>query len=142
MSACLSFLMWAALAANPIDGNRLAYLDGHDIYYPHTKFPKLITPQWVGEDGVDLQSAFGGDTHRQSDGAHHGAGTLGRLGDDQRTGMRSGRLGQDHLRAADVHFTGSGDRVGRGAGGHERRGRHDERRQSHRPTAPGARVSS
>lgn len=53
MSACLSFLMWAALAANPVDGNRLAYLDGHDIYYPHTKFPKLITPQWVGEDGVD-----------------------------------------------------------------------------------------
>ena len=64
------------------------------------------------------------------------------LGDDQRTGMRSGRLGQDHLRTADIHFTGGGDRVGRGAGGHERRGRHDERRQSHRPTAPGARVSS
>ncbi len=53
MSACLSFLLCATLAANPVDGNRLAYLDGHDIYYPHTKFPKLITPQWVGEDGVD-----------------------------------------------------------------------------------------
>ncbi len=53
MSACLSFLMCAAMAANPVDGNRLAYLDGHDIYYPHTKFPKLITPQWIGEDGVD-----------------------------------------------------------------------------------------
>lgn len=53
MSACLSFLMWAAIAANPVDGNRLAYLDGHDIYYPQTKFPKLITPQWIGEDGVD-----------------------------------------------------------------------------------------
>ena len=53
MSAWLSFLMCAVIAANPVDGNRLAYLDGHDIYYPHTKFPKLITPQWVGEDGVD-----------------------------------------------------------------------------------------
>ncbi|MDP1797457.1 MAG: hypothetical protein Q8K78_08255, partial [Planctomycetaceae bacterium] len=53
MSVCLSFLMCAALTANPVDGNRLAYLDGHDIYYPHTKFPKLITPQWVGEDGVE-----------------------------------------------------------------------------------------
>ncbi len=53
MSSWLSFCLCAALAANPVDGNRLAYLDGHDIYYPHTKFPKLITPQWVGEDGVE-----------------------------------------------------------------------------------------
>lgn len=53
MSSWLSFCLCAALTANPVDGNRLAYLDGHDIYYPHTKFPKLITPQWVGEDGVD-----------------------------------------------------------------------------------------
>src|SRR3977135_3385373 len=35
------------------DGNRLAYLDELDPYYPHTKFPKLITPQWVGEPEVD-----------------------------------------------------------------------------------------
>src|SRR6266852_351590 len=34
-------------------GNRLAYLDELDPYYPHAKFPKLITPQWVGEEGVD-----------------------------------------------------------------------------------------
>jgi len=34
-------------------GNRLAYLDELDPYYPHAKFPKLITPQWVGEDGVE-----------------------------------------------------------------------------------------
>ncbi len=53
MSSWLSFCLCAALAANPVDGNRLAYLDGHDIYYPHTKFPKLITPQWVGEEGVE-----------------------------------------------------------------------------------------
>lgn len=35
------------------DGNRLAYLDDLDPYYPHRTFPKLITPQWVGEPGVD-----------------------------------------------------------------------------------------
>ena len=35
------------------DGNRLAYLDTMDPYYPHAKFPKLITPQWVGEPGVE-----------------------------------------------------------------------------------------
>jgi hypothetical protein len=34
-------------------GNRLAYLDELDPYYPHRKFPKLITPQWVGEEGVE-----------------------------------------------------------------------------------------
>ncbi len=35
------------------EGNRLTYLDSADPYYVHTKFPKLITPQWVGEKGVE-----------------------------------------------------------------------------------------
>jgi len=35
------------------DGNRLTYLDELNPYYPHKNFPKLITPQWVGEEGVD-----------------------------------------------------------------------------------------
>ncbi|HEX4796542.1 MAG TPA: PVC-type heme-binding CxxCH protein, partial [Humisphaera sp.] len=35
------------------DGNRLTYLDGSDPYYVSRTFPKLITPQWVGESGVD-----------------------------------------------------------------------------------------
>src|SRR5579883_1336595 len=43
---------FAALAAPP-DGNRLAYLDEVNPYYPHRDFPKLITPQWVGEPGVE-----------------------------------------------------------------------------------------
>ncbi|WLD11502.1 PVC-type heme-binding CxxCH protein [Planctellipticum variicoloris] len=44
-----------ALAAGPFstDGNRLAYLDDPSPYYPHTNFPKLVTPQWVGDDGVE-----------------------------------------------------------------------------------------
>jgi putative membrane-bound dehydrogenase-like protein len=35
------------------DGNRLAYLDESEPYYPSRSFPKLITPQWVGEEGVE-----------------------------------------------------------------------------------------
>jgi putative membrane-bound dehydrogenase-like protein len=35
------------------DGNRLAYLDEVNPYYPHRDFPRLITPQWVGEPGVE-----------------------------------------------------------------------------------------
>lgn len=35
------------------NGNRLAYLDSDDPFYVGRDFPKLITPQWVGEEGVD-----------------------------------------------------------------------------------------
>ena len=35
------------------DANRLTYLDDVDPYYVSRSFPKLVTPQWVGEDGVD-----------------------------------------------------------------------------------------
>jgi len=34
-------------------GNRLVYLDEADPFYPDAHFPKLITPQWVGETNVD-----------------------------------------------------------------------------------------
>ena len=34
--------------------NRLTYLDDFvNPYYPHLDFPQLITPQWVGEEGVE-----------------------------------------------------------------------------------------
>jgi hypothetical protein len=33
--------------------NRFVYLDENDPFYPHRDFPKLITPQWVGEPGVE-----------------------------------------------------------------------------------------
>lgn len=36
-----------------IDANRLTYVDSTDPFYPHRDFPKLITPQWVGESNVD-----------------------------------------------------------------------------------------
>lgn len=43
----------AAGPARKPDGNRLTYLDANDPYYPHLGFPRLITPQWVGEEGVE-----------------------------------------------------------------------------------------
>lgn len=51
----LSLCVLATLTANTraADGNRLAYLDENNPWYPHTDFPKLTTPQWVGEEGVD-----------------------------------------------------------------------------------------
>ncbi len=42
-----------ALPARAADGNRLAYLDTGEVYHPSRSFPRLITPQWVGEEGVD-----------------------------------------------------------------------------------------
>jgi len=35
------------------DGEFRTYLDPFNPYYPHRDFPKLITPQWVGEPGVE-----------------------------------------------------------------------------------------
>src|SRR5947199_4779979 len=48
-------LLWStsAVAAQAADANRLTYLDESDPYYVSRTFPKLITPQWVGEEGVD-----------------------------------------------------------------------------------------
>ncbi|MBI3850151.1 MAG: VCBS repeat-containing protein [Verrucomicrobia bacterium] len=35
------------------DANRLTYLDENDPFYVRLNFPKLTTPQWVGEPGVE-----------------------------------------------------------------------------------------
>src|SRR5262245_18680506 len=51
--ACLLVLSLLAQPANAGDGNRHAYLDDDSPWYPSRSFPKLITPQWVGEPGVD-----------------------------------------------------------------------------------------
>ena len=42
-----------ALAAAASDGDRLTHLLGNDPYYPSRAFPRLTTPQWVGEPGVE-----------------------------------------------------------------------------------------
>lgn len=46
-------LLTLACPAYAADGNRLAYLDSVDPYYVSRTFPRLTTPQWVGEDGVE-----------------------------------------------------------------------------------------
>lgn len=44
--------------------NRLAYLDGEDPFYVGLSSPKLTTPQWVGEDGVETVVTLGIDDMR------------------------------------------------------------------------------
>ena len=44
--------------------NRLNYLDGDDPFYVGLNFPKLTTPQWVGENGVDAVVTLGIDDMR------------------------------------------------------------------------------
>src|SRR5262245_29535944 len=46
------------------DANRLTYLDESDPFYVGLKFPKLTTPQWIGEEGVDAVVTFGVDDMR------------------------------------------------------------------------------
>jgi putative membrane-bound dehydrogenase-like protein len=60
----LLLLPMVAIAA---DGNRLAYLDENDPYYPSRTFPKLITPQWVGEEGVEAVVVLAIDDMRGSE---------------------------------------------------------------------------
>src|SRR5215468_1712248 len=43
----------AELAPERSGANRLTYLDENDPFYAGGGFPRLVTPQWVGEDGVD-----------------------------------------------------------------------------------------
>src|SRR5262249_18731936 len=52
--------------ARAADGNRLAYLDGGEVYHPSRSFAKLVTPQWVGEKGVDAVVILSIDDMRQS----------------------------------------------------------------------------
>ena len=44
--------------------NRLAYLDGEDPFHVGLTFPKLTTPQWVGEKGVEAVVTLGIDDMR------------------------------------------------------------------------------
>src|SRR5256885_1020158 len=52
MRLAATLILLSASTLTAADGNRLAYLDECDPYYPHRTFPKLVTPQWVGEPGV------------------------------------------------------------------------------------------
>src|SRR3954468_21573160 len=49
------------------DGNRLTYLDENNPYYVSRTFPKLTTPMWVSEDGVEAVVVLGIDDMRDPD---------------------------------------------------------------------------
>ena len=49
----LALATLCALSATAGDANRLVYLDESDPYYVSRTFPKLTTPMWVGEAGVE-----------------------------------------------------------------------------------------
>ena len=56
------FLALLASSAIAADGNRLAYLDDDSPFWPTAKSPKFITPQWIGEEGVEAaRAALTGD---------------------------------------------------------------------------------
>ena len=44
--------------------NRLTYLSEGDPFHPHLNFPKLTTPQWIGEEGVEAVVTLGIDDMR------------------------------------------------------------------------------
>src|SRR6185503_6949454 len=48
------------------NGNRLAYLDSDDPFYVGRDFPKLTTPQWVGEDDVEAVVILSIDDMRET----------------------------------------------------------------------------
>jgi putative membrane-bound dehydrogenase-like protein len=52
-ASCFSLAFLFSSIAHGGDGNRLTYLDESDPYYVSRTFPRLITPQWVGEEGVE-----------------------------------------------------------------------------------------
>ena len=52
-ASVLGLLVLASATVQAADGNRLTYLDESDSYYVSRHSPKLITPQWVGEEGVE-----------------------------------------------------------------------------------------
>ena len=57
---------WAGSWAGANDGNALTYLDEPDPFYVGVDFPKLTTPQWVGEDGVEAVVIIAIDDMRES----------------------------------------------------------------------------
>lgn len=60
---CLAAVVSAAVAA---DANRLTYLDGADPFHVGVNFPKLTTPQWVGDTNVDVVVTLGIDDMSQA----------------------------------------------------------------------------
>jgi putative membrane-bound dehydrogenase-like protein len=65
--AALLVLMAFSCVVHPAtNANRLVHLDSDDPFYPGLHFPKLITPQWVGEEGVDAVVILSIDDMRET----------------------------------------------------------------------------
>ncbi|MBX3743865.1 MAG: VCBS repeat-containing protein [Verrucomicrobiae bacterium] len=62
--ALLVAMLHPAPAQSP--GNRLAYLDDPNPFHVGLHFPKLTTPQWIGDPRVEAVVTFGIDDLRQS----------------------------------------------------------------------------
>ena len=60
----VSFAALAELRSEP-NGGRLAYLEESDPFYVGVDFPKLTTPQWVGEAGVEAVVILAVDDMRE-----------------------------------------------------------------------------
>jgi putative membrane-bound dehydrogenase-like protein len=67
--AAILLSAWLAvpISAAPPDGNRLTYLDRGNPYYVGRTFPKLVTPQWVGEPGIEAVVVLAIDDMRGPD---------------------------------------------------------------------------
>src|SRR5579871_1278336 len=52
-STWISLFLAVAASAFADDGKSLSSPNSTEVWYPHTTFPKLITPQWAGDEGVD-----------------------------------------------------------------------------------------
>jgi putative membrane-bound dehydrogenase-like protein len=66
MREFLLALLAASSFAFAADGNRLVYLDESDPYYVSRTFPKLTTPQWIGEEGVEAVIVLAVDDMREA----------------------------------------------------------------------------
>ncbi len=63
----LGLLLMTPLIAPAAAGNRLTYLDESDPYHVGRHSPKLLTPQWVGEEGVEAVVILAIDDMRDPD---------------------------------------------------------------------------
>jgi putative membrane-bound dehydrogenase-like protein len=65
MKAILCSLLAAFTSALAVDGNRLTYLDDDSPFWPTNKPAKFVTPQWIGEPGVEAAVILAIDDMRE-----------------------------------------------------------------------------
>ena len=65
-NSSITLLIALALTSATVKADRFNYLDDQNPYYVNLDFPKLITPQWIGEDGVDAVVILSIDDMRNS----------------------------------------------------------------------------